>query len=942
MTAAGAELRVFASAADIDRGPLPADLLLFHFAGSADGEQPPAELAPAEMVAMAELADRLPSGAQVIAVVPRGDLATSVAAMRSHERVAGVLALEHLRVADLAAMTARLVVGDIFGLDKVLPWGTRVQSMRVADYPEKAIAVSQISAFAAAVGVRRSHRERIERCCDEMLMNALYDAPVGADGTPLPRARAFERAATHRPAHGSGPFPLGREDSALVQFGFDGQRFAVAVRDRFGRFERDTLLRYLHHCLHSDEQMERREGGGAGLGLYMMSRSASSLMFNLRPGAATECICLFDLDSSRIELDQIGVFEQRVAEPLALPPDDESATTQRAARHAGWRVPALLRGRLGLVAAAAGVAVLFGGAGGLWLMSERGAAGTDDRPCAEAGDEIAPIWPARRAAVEKAFRAIPVARSAPALASVDRALDDYALAWRGMAVQACNAARSGQQSQLLHERRAGCLAHRRRELADVVEVLAGADSAVVEHAVDAVQGLGPIARCEDPLALERGMALPDDPARRAAIEEVRGLVSRAMANAKFGRGKPARALLEQAAGRLPAAGYPPVEAEVHLARGQLEALGGAFAASKGELLRAAELAEDAGDDLVRARALVDLVHLVGYELQDFDQGELFARMARAPLQRAGDRALEATLLRNSGTVAFAARDFERARERQATALAMREKLHGPESGEVAEVLRDLAATLRELGELDVALRYAQRAFDITKKLYGVKHWNHGLSLTELGNVLTARGDYDEARKVYQETLNLGFELLPEGHPFLPIGMVNLANVELLAGRPDEAIDQYKRALDLEVKALGADHLQVSASLMNLGAAHESAGHLADAERTYSRALAIRRQHLDEHHALVGEALGSLGQVELERGRAPAAAQDLERAVAVADQAGGDRATVAGLRFALARALWKLGGEKERAHELAARAARELDEAGEASDAAEASTWAKRH
>jgi hypothetical protein len=284
-------VRVVSSAAELDGESLAAELLIFHVAATEP------DAAESELSRLKELAQRLPKGGQAFAILSRGDLVSSVAAMQAHARVSGAIALDRLRASDLTATIARLLVGDIFGIDKVLPWGARVHSFHVGDYREKAEAVQRISSFAAAIGLRRMQRERIERCCDEMMMNALYDAPVGPDGKS--------------PARGSSGAPLEAGDRAVVEYGCDGQRFAVSVRDRFGRFDRDTLLRYLHKCLHAEQQIDQAPGGGAGLGLYFMSRSASSLLFNLRPGAATECICVFDLESPRAEIDQIGVFQER-------------------------------------------------------------------------------------------------------------------------------------------------------------------------------------------------------------------------------------------------------------------------------------------------------------------------------------------------------------------------------------------------------------------------------------------------------------------------------------------------------------------------------------------------------------------------------------------------------------------------------------------------------
>ncbi|HTE52725.1 MAG TPA: tetratricopeptide repeat protein [Kofleriaceae bacterium] len=949
MMAAGADIRVVASVSELDPGPLSAELMFFHIARGSNGNGHSLDGAATADIAAA--AERLPPGGQVVAVVPRGDLALSVAAMRAHPRVVGVLALDHLRLSDLTAMTTRLLLGNVFGLDKVLPWGARVHQLQVGDYPEKAEAVRQISSFAAAVGLRRMHRERIERCCDEMMMNAIYDAPIGPDGAPMSRPRAHTHPGLPRSsAVGSGAYALSGRDRAVVEFGYDGRRFAVAVRDRFGRFERETLIRYLDKCLNSQQQVDHRVGGGAGLGLYFMSRSASSLMFNLKPGAATECICIFDIEAARPELDQIGVFEERGSERIAeLMPGRPDSTRPRAeptpADPSVWRMssPATRRRQIMLFGAIAGVVALAAVAGGLWVARDRGAVLAGSGSCDETGDQITAVWPGRRADVEKAFRAVSAGRSDPALVAVNLALDDYASDWTAMAGQSCDATRAGKQSQQLHERRSACLAQRQHEMADLVELLAAADAKVVENAADSVHALGPVAQCEDALVLDRGIPLPEDPARRAAIEKIRALVSRATANVFVGRGEPARAQLDEAAGELPTADYLPVESELRLARGRLETLTGNFPAAKSDLLRASELAETSGYDLARARALVELVYVVGYELQDFDQGELFVRMARGPLQRAGgDRGLEASLLRNAGMVSFAGRDFQRASERQMASLAIREKIYGVASGEVAEVLRDLASTLRELGQLDEARTRAQRALDIVGRIYGVKHRQYGLALTELGNVLTARGEYEQARRVYQQTLDLGYEVLTPGHPLLAIGMVNLGNVELLAGEPAKAIAHYEKALAVETAALGEDHLQVAASLMNLGAARESAGQLVEAERTYGRALAIRRLHLGEHHALVGEALGSVGLVELTRGRAPRAVEDLERAVALSEESRADGERLGELRFGLARALWKTGGDKVRAHQLAERAAGELTDAGADDAAAEAKAWATQH
>jgi len=287
LTAAGAETTNIVSPAEIPRGPIDASLVVLHQVDNVKQ-------------GVAQVASRLSNGAQMIVILPRGDLAATVAALQSHDKVAGVLNADNIRSQEVTAMATRLLFGDIFGLDKVLPWGAHIHTIEVGDYQEKSNAIERVSKFAASIGVRRKYRESIEQCCDEMLMNALYDAPVDAKGKPLSGQTGKKRTA------------LKGDDRAIIEYGCDGQRFAVSVRDRFGRMERSVLVRYLDKCLHSADQIDKKVGG-AGLGLYLMSHSATSLMFNVLPGVATECVCTFDIGAGKLKLEQLAVFNERRA-----------------------------------------------------------------------------------------------------------------------------------------------------------------------------------------------------------------------------------------------------------------------------------------------------------------------------------------------------------------------------------------------------------------------------------------------------------------------------------------------------------------------------------------------------------------------------------------------------------------------------------------------------
>jgi hypothetical protein len=287
LKAAGGSVETHASLEPLGRGELQVALVVVHLAGELTG-------------ALADLVPRLGGDAKLIAILPQSNLSTTVDLMSASERVAGVMVAEGLDIGELAAMTTRVLAGDIFGLEKVMPWGTRIHSTVVGDYQEKSLAIGQLGEFAELMGVRRKFREAIEQSVDEMLMNALYDAPVDEQGAPL-----FTEIPTKSRVQ------LRVEQKVVVQYACDGDQLAVSVRDAFGTLERSTVLRYLYKCLHSEQQIDRKTGG-AGLGLYLMASSSSRLLFNVLPGVATEAVTCVKLDSPKIQLEEIGFFTEKI------------------------------------------------------------------------------------------------------------------------------------------------------------------------------------------------------------------------------------------------------------------------------------------------------------------------------------------------------------------------------------------------------------------------------------------------------------------------------------------------------------------------------------------------------------------------------------------------------------------------------------------------------
>jgi hypothetical protein len=177
----------------------------------------------------------------------------------------------------LVVTSGRVASKDIFGLEKYLAWGALAHERMVLTYAHKRDALLEVAGYAEEVGVRRALIAKIESVTDELLMNALYDAPLVH---PNARKNGEENA-----------------EPAELRWACDGRYFAVAVRDHYGALRKEAILDHLERA-RSSRGMPRTDGRGAGLGLFFVMRAATRFIANIHSGVATEVICLFDMKTS--------------------------------------------------------------------------------------------------------------------------------------------------------------------------------------------------------------------------------------------------------------------------------------------------------------------------------------------------------------------------------------------------------------------------------------------------------------------------------------------------------------------------------------------------------------------------------------------------------------------------------------------------------------------
>ena len=155
------------------------------------------------------------------------------------------------------------------------------------------------------------------------------------------------------------------------------------------------------------------------------------------------------------------------------------------------------------------------------------------------------------------------------------------------------------------------------------------------------------------------------------------------------------------------------------------------------------------------------------------------------LRAVTDAAWEAENARSGGlcnTLGYHLRkigDLVGARPYYERALAIHEKILGPEHPDTARSLNNLGFLLQAQGDLVGARPYYERSLAIREKILGPEHPDTAQSLNNLGGLLQAEGDLVGARLYYKRALAILEKCLGPNHPKTKIARKNLESLPAL-------------------------------------------------------------------------------------------------------------------------------------------------------------------
>ena len=253
------------------------------------------------------------------------------------------------------------------------------------------------------------------------------------------------------------------------------------------------------------------------------------------------------------------------------------------------------------------------------------------------------------------------------------------------------------------------------------------------------------------------------------------------------------------------------------------------------------------------------------------------------------------------------------------ALAIREKVLGPDHPDVAQSLNNLAALYHEQGKHATAEPLYQRALAIREKALGPEHPDVATCLNNLAELYRARGKNAQAEPLYQRALAIHEKVLGPDHPEVAMSLNNLALLYHGQGKYAQAEPLYQRALAITEKALGPEHPNVATCLNNLAGLYHVQGKHAKVELLTQRALAIDEKALGSEHPSLATDLNNLAELHRVQGKYAQAEPLFPRALAISEKAlGPEHPNVASSLNNLA-ALYKNQGKYAQAEPLYQRA-----------------------
>jgi serine/threonine protein kinase len=289
-------------------------------------------------------------------------------------------------------------------------------------------------------------------------------------------------------------------------------------------------------------------------------------------------------------------------------------------------------------------------------------------------------------------------------------------------------------------------------------------------------------------------------------------------------------------------------------------------------------------------AVMDAIGEVDLGLGRYDEAEPLLERSLALRRRIyGPESLEvARSLELLGRLKAERSDNAAAERLLRQSLTLKRRLLGSDDLEVAKTLNRLGGFLAEVQATPDVEKLHQEALAIARRAEGPAGATVGESLVYLGKLKRDLGDYAAAEKLLGEGVAVERRALGERNPGLYGHQTLFGEILIELGKYKEAEALLRQSLAAQRRILGPEHPDIDITLNNLALAIHRQGRYAEAEVLYRQVLGLMRAHYASVDWRLGGTLGNLASVLSAQGKRREAIPYLEEALSVRRQVWGER------------------------------------------------------
>ena len=241
------------------------------------------------------------------------------------------------------------------------------------------------------------------------------------------------------------------------------------------------------------------------------------------------------------------------------------------------------------------------------------------------------------------------------------------------------------------------------------------------------------------------------------------------------------------------------------------------------------------------------------------------------------------LLNEVGLYLFNRAQLAGAERSMKRALAIAEKVYGPDHPKVSPYAANMGTILKAQGDLAGALKYARRALAIDGRVYGPDHPKAALRANNIGQILKAQGDLAGAMEYTRRAMAIDERVYGPDHPNVAIRANNIGAILQAQGDLAGALEYTRRALAIDEKIYGPSHPNMATRVNNIGQILKDQGDLAGALEYTRRALAIDEKVYGPEHPEVAIDCNNIGSILQLQGDLPGALEFTRRALAIDEE-----------------------------------------------------------